>query len=169
MKQQKQQSGCLVRAVRQDLAILMPGLAPPTCKRSTMFCRGTFAAPRAQCKPQMVLATVMPRSHLFTFTQLDITLDGWHFSEVVHFVWNHGKQCSAIILVLFAEQVATINLPSSVFASEFEEDVGLLNKAAPISGSLWTSLGHFWWPEGTTTLMDLICVVPDVVWCKCNL
>uniref|UniRef100_A0A8D0EDK9 Protein LTV1 homolog n=1 Tax=Salvator merianae TaxID=96440 RepID=A0A8D0EDK9_SALMN len=28
----------------------------------------------------------------------------------------------------------TINLPSSVFASEFEEDVGLLNKAAPISG-----------------------------------
>lgn len=30
--------------------------------------------------------------------------------------------------------VATINLPSSVFASEFEEDVGLLNKAAPISG-----------------------------------
>ncbi|XP_030412343.1 protein LTV1 homolog [Gopherus evgoodei] len=27
-----------------------------------------------------------------------------------------------------------INLPSSVFASEFEEDVGLLNKAAPISG-----------------------------------
>ncbi|KAJ6660158.1 hypothetical protein lerEdw1_018085 [Lerista edwardsae] len=30
--------------------------------------------------------------------------------------------------------VPTINLPSSVFASEFEEDVGLLNKAAPISG-----------------------------------
>lgn len=29
---------------------------------------------------------------------------------------------------------ANINLPSSVFASEFEEDVGLLNKAAPISG-----------------------------------
>ncbi|KAF7645461.1 hypothetical protein LDENG_00204090 [Lucifuga dentata] len=29
---------------------------------------------------------------------------------------------------------ATINLPSSVFASEFEEEVGLLNKAAPISG-----------------------------------
>ncbi|XP_074485312.1 protein LTV1 homolog [Sebastes fasciatus] len=28
----------------------------------------------------------------------------------------------------------TINLPSSVFASEFEEEVGLLNKAAPISG-----------------------------------
>ncbi|XP_029012829.1 protein LTV1 homolog [Betta splendens] len=28
----------------------------------------------------------------------------------------------------------SINLPSSVFASEFEEDVGLLNKAAPISG-----------------------------------
>ncbi|XP_053146515.1 protein LTV1 homolog isoform X1 [Hemicordylus capensis] len=28
----------------------------------------------------------------------------------------------------------TINLPSSVFASEFEEDVGLLNKAAPVSG-----------------------------------
>ncbi|KAM9313731.1 protein LTV1 homolog [Pholidichthys leucotaenia] len=29
---------------------------------------------------------------------------------------------------------ATISLPSSVFASEFEEEVGLLNKAAPISG-----------------------------------
>ncbi|XP_008283191.1 protein LTV1 homolog [Stegastes partitus] len=29
---------------------------------------------------------------------------------------------------------ATIHLPSSVFASEFEEEVGLLNKAAPISG-----------------------------------
>ncbi|XP_026215201.1 protein LTV1 homolog isoform X1 [Anabas testudineus] len=29
---------------------------------------------------------------------------------------------------------ATIKLPSSVFASEFEEEVGLLNKAAPISG-----------------------------------
>ncbi|XP_040043126.2 protein LTV1 homolog [Gasterosteus aculeatus] len=31
-------------------------------------------------------------------------------------------------------QAASINLPSSVFASEFEEKVGLLNKAAPISG-----------------------------------
>ncbi|XP_068177297.1 protein LTV1 homolog [Antennarius striatus] len=30
--------------------------------------------------------------------------------------------------------VASINLPSSVFASAFEEEVGLLNKAAPISG-----------------------------------
>ncbi|XP_036413275.1 protein LTV1 homolog isoform X2 [Colossoma macropomum] len=29
---------------------------------------------------------------------------------------------------------ASINLPSSVFASEFEEEVGLLNKAAPVSG-----------------------------------
>lgn len=29
---------------------------------------------------------------------------------------------------------AGIKLPSSVFASEFEEDVGLLNKAAPVSG-----------------------------------
>lgn len=29
---------------------------------------------------------------------------------------------------------STINLPSSVFASDFEEKVGLLNKAAPISG-----------------------------------
>ncbi|XP_060940265.1 protein LTV1 homolog [Limanda limanda] len=29
---------------------------------------------------------------------------------------------------------ASIHLPSSVFASEFEEEVGLLNKAAPISG-----------------------------------
>ncbi|XP_077427221.1 protein LTV1 homolog isoform X3 [Vanacampus margaritifer] len=35
------------------------------------------------------------------------------------------------------EQVAptvSIKLPSSVFASDFEEDVGLLNKAAPVSG-----------------------------------
>ncbi|NXU48782.1 LTV1 protein, partial [Turnix velox] len=29
---------------------------------------------------------------------------------------------------------SSIKLPSSVFASEFEEDVGLLNKAAPVSG-----------------------------------
>lgn len=28
----------------------------------------------------------------------------------------------------------SIKLPSSVFATEFEEDVGLLNKAAPVSG-----------------------------------
>lgn len=39
-----------------------------------------------------------------------------------------------MILVLFDEQAASINLPSSVFASEFEEEVGLLNKAAPVSG-----------------------------------
>uniref|UniRef100_A0A8D0GGP0 Protein LTV1 homolog n=1 Tax=Sphenodon punctatus TaxID=8508 RepID=A0A8D0GGP0_SPHPU len=34
------------------------------------------------------------------------------------------------------QQIPTpaINLPSSVFASDFEEDVGLLNKAAPVSG-----------------------------------
>ncbi|XP_038131271.1 protein LTV1 homolog [Cyprinodon tularosa] len=32
------------------------------------------------------------------------------------------------------EAEATLHLPSSVFASEFEEDVGLLNKAAPVSG-----------------------------------
>ncbi|XP_061130219.1 protein LTV1 homolog isoform X2 [Syngnathus typhle] len=32
------------------------------------------------------------------------------------------------------EQLVSIQLPSSVFASDFEEDVGLLNKAAPISG-----------------------------------
>uniref|UniRef100_K7G5P3 Protein LTV1 homolog n=1 Tax=Pelodiscus sinensis TaxID=13735 RepID=K7G5P3_PELSI len=31
-------------------------------------------------------------------------------------------------------KVTSIKLPSSVFASEFEEDVGLLNKAAPVSG-----------------------------------
>ncbi|XP_050969145.1 protein LTV1 homolog [Labeo rohita] len=31
-------------------------------------------------------------------------------------------------------QTASIKLPSSVFASEFEEEVGLLNKAAPVSG-----------------------------------
>ncbi|XP_034999059.2 protein LTV1 homolog [Hippoglossus stenolepis] len=33
-----------------------------------------------------------------------------------------------------APPATSINLPSSVFASEFEEEVGLLNKAAPISG-----------------------------------
>ncbi|XP_068606830.1 protein LTV1 homolog [Brachionichthys hirsutus] len=33
-----------------------------------------------------------------------------------------------------AVPVPSINLPSSVFASAFEEEVGLLNKAAPISG-----------------------------------
>ncbi|XP_071765113.2 protein LTV1 homolog [Centroberyx gerrardi] len=33
-----------------------------------------------------------------------------------------------------AVPASSINLPSSVFASEFEEEVGLLNKAAPISG-----------------------------------
>lgn len=33
-----------------------------------------------------------------------------------------------------AWQTTSIKLPSSVFASEFEEEVGLLNKAAPISG-----------------------------------
>lgn len=33
-------------------------------------------------------------------------------------------------------QANSIQLPSSVFASEFEEEVGLLNKAAPISGKL---------------------------------
>uniref|UniRef100_A0A8C3SI29 Protein LTV1 homolog n=1 Tax=Chelydra serpentina TaxID=8475 RepID=A0A8C3SI29_CHESE len=32
------------------------------------------------------------------------------------------------------ETAPAIKLPSSVFASEFEEDVGLLNKAAPVSG-----------------------------------
>ncbi|CAL9701101.1 unnamed protein product [Knipowitschia caucasica] len=35
--------------------------------------------------------------------------------------------------------VTSINLPSSVFASEFEEEVGLLNKAAPISGNVTLS------------------------------
>ncbi|XP_010724619.2 protein LTV1 homolog [Meleagris gallopavo] len=36
----------------------------------------------------------------------------------------------------------SIKLPSSVFATEFEEDVGLLNKAAPVSGTIksWTFL-----------------------------
>lgn len=29
---------------------------------------------------------------------------------------------------------ASITLPSSVFATDFEEEVGLLNKAAPVSG-----------------------------------
>ncbi|RMC12880.1 hypothetical protein DUI87_10405 [Hirundo rustica rustica] len=33
-----------------------------------------------------------------------------------------------------SSQAPSIKLPSSVFATEFEEDVGLLNKAAPVSG-----------------------------------
>lgn len=40
-----------------------------------------------------------------------------------------------LIPVWFDDQGSTIHLPSSVFASEFEEDVGLLNKAAPVSGN----------------------------------
>ncbi|GAA6065587.1 protein LTV1 homolog isoform X1, partial [Tachysurus ichikawai] len=38
------------------------------------------------------------------------------------------------LVEVLAIPAASINLPSSVFASEFEEEVGLLNKAAPISG-----------------------------------
>uniref|UniRef100_A0A4W6G7D2 Protein LTV1 homolog n=1 Tax=Lates calcarifer TaxID=8187 RepID=A0A4W6G7D2_LATCA len=41
--------------------------------------------------------------------------------------WKSWKSCGIF-------SAASINLPSSVFASEFEEEVGLLNKAAPISG-----------------------------------
>lgn len=36
--------------------------------------------------------------------------------------------------LLFFFKAPSIKLPSSVFATEFEEDVGLLNKAAPVSG-----------------------------------
>ncbi len=39
-------------------------------------------------------------------------------------------------------QMASIKLPSSVFASEFEEEVGLLNKAAPVSGEIRISPAH---------------------------
>uniref|UniRef100_A0A3Q2G585 Protein LTV1 homolog n=1 Tax=Cyprinodon variegatus TaxID=28743 RepID=A0A3Q2G585_CYPVA len=39
-----------------------------------------------------------------------------------------------VLIPVWFEQEATLHLPSSVFASEFEEDVGLLNKAAPVSG-----------------------------------
>ncbi len=39
-------------------------------------------------------------------------------------------------------QTSSINLPSSVFASEFEEEVGLLNKAAPVSGEIRISLSQ---------------------------
>jgi len=38
-----------------------------------------------------------------------------------------------VFLFLFSK-APSIKLPSSVFATEFEEDVGLLNKAAPVSG-----------------------------------
>ncbi|RXM96097.1 Protein LTV1-like [Acipenser ruthenus] len=40
---------------------------------------------------------------------------------------------SRIVITQYGE-APSINLPSSVFASEFEEEVGLLNKAAPRSG-----------------------------------
>ncbi|XP_042620501.1 protein LTV1 homolog [Cyprinus carpio] len=39
-------------------------------------------------------------------------------------------------------QTASINLPSSVFTSEFEEEVGLLNKAAPVSGEIRICPAH---------------------------
>ncbi len=48
------------------------------------------------------------------------------------------KICCVMTLILFDKQGASINLPSSVFASEIEEEVGLLNKAAPISGKQLT-------------------------------
>uniref|UniRef100_A0A672KHJ6 Protein LTV1 homolog n=1 Tax=Sinocyclocheilus grahami TaxID=75366 RepID=A0A672KHJ6_SINGR len=43
---------------------------------------------------------------------------------------------SGFVTCSFKSKVGTasIKLPSSVFASEFEEEVGLLNKAAPVSG-----------------------------------
>lgn len=43
-------------------------------------------------------------------------------------------------LCFYLKQESSISLPSSVFASEFEEEVGLLNKAAPISGEHLLSL-----------------------------
>ncbi|XP_060755554.1 protein LTV1 homolog isoform X2 [Neoarius graeffei] len=42
---------------------------------------------------------------------------------------EQGKEEEVLML-----PAASIKLPSSVFASEFEEEVGLLNKAAPVSG-----------------------------------
>uniref|UniRef100_A0A1B6EFD0 Protein LTV1 homolog n=1 Tax=Clastoptera arizonana TaxID=38151 RepID=A0A1B6EFD0_9HEMI len=42
-------------------------------------------------------------------------------------VWEQSES-------LNQEQTSKLKLPSSVFASEIEEDVGLLNKAAPESG-----------------------------------
>ncbi|KAF4075348.1 hypothetical protein AMELA_G00233620 [Ameiurus melas] len=50
--------------------------------------------------------------------------------EVVEGV-DEDEQAKEEVLTVPA---ASIKLPSSVFASEFEEEVGLLNKAAPISG-----------------------------------
>uniref|UniRef100_W5K6T9 Protein LTV1 homolog n=1 Tax=Astyanax mexicanus TaxID=7994 RepID=W5K6T9_ASTMX len=44
---------------------------------------------------------------------------------------RNEEKCREEVMVIPA---ASINLPSSVFASEFEEEVGLLNKAAPVSG-----------------------------------
>lgn len=43
--------------------------------------------------------------------------------------------CDVGFLFLFIK-APSIKLPSSVFATEFEEVVGLLNKAAPVSGIL---------------------------------
>lgn len=42
---------------------------------------------------------------------------------------NKSNHC-----IIYFFKTSGIKLPSSVFASEFEEDVGLLNKAAPVSG-----------------------------------
>ncbi|XP_076847904.1 protein LTV1 homolog [Brachyhypopomus gauderio] len=44
---------------------------------------------------------------------------------------EEGDGCEEEVVVI---PVSSLTLPSSVFASEFEEEVGLLNKAAPVSG-----------------------------------
>ncbi|XP_036105313.1 protein LTV1 homolog isoform X1 [Molossus molossus] len=50
--------------------------------------------------------------------------------------WRSENEETSLISVRLFNNLSTagIKLPSSVFASEFEEDVGLLNKAAPVSG-----------------------------------
>ena len=54
---------------------------------------------------------------------------------LMYTTWNTLCECQTVPCVdAFGGQASGINLPSSVFASEFEEDVGMLNKAAPISG-----------------------------------
>lgn len=58
-------------------------------------------------------------------------------------VSSNGKWRTNILWSCFSvsfSKAPSIKLPSSVFATEFEEDVGLLNKAAPVSGIFYLSI-----------------------------
>lgn len=70
---------------------------------------------------------------------------GTYLVGVVFFekIWHLSEELQTATLFLSDEQATSINLPSSVFASEFEEEVGLLNKAAPVSGELLICLKRY--------------------------